>query len=162
MYRKLIIAFVLSSIVCMVFLIGCNSNETVSPTVESESNGILSDIKNLKANMKLADVAELIGSPYSDERSSDYPLVYTWIINDNCKLHITFETDDRDVFLSAFRSGEYILEDEQVQYDSIGLRHMTPNEIKVLREWIMDHEAVYAYTVCDGIEEVLFNVRTKE
>ena len=55
--------------------------------------------------------------------------------------------------------GEYILPEEVVRYEENGLRQLTDNELKVLREWVMDHTPVCAYILQNGEENFLFDLR---
>lgn len=117
------------------------------------------DINEINSNLTLEEALDLFGTPRPSDRSSDYPLVYSWKIGDGEVLYLIFERDDQKEFKEKLDNGEYILPEEVVRYEENGLRQLTDNELKVLREWVMDHTPVCAYIEQNGEKNVLFDLR---
>ncbi|MBQ8288226.1 MAG: hypothetical protein IJX76_05580 [Clostridia bacterium] len=117
-----------------------------------------SDIVNLKSGMTLGSIVESIGSPHPSEYSGvRYPLLYSWETEDGNKLYIKFETDDYDEFIGKYQNGDFVLPNEELIYDESGIRLATPNEVKVLKEWVNSYQAVYAYMLINGEKTILFS-----
>lgn len=140
---------------------------TSSPTLISDISNINlgssekklvieSDLANLKSGMTLSAITDLIGNAHASEYSVRYPLLYSWKTENGGKLYIKFETDDYDEFMSKYQSGDFVLSNEELVYDELGNRFATPNELKVLQEWIESFQAVFAYTVANGEKTTLF------
>lgn len=117
------------------------------------------DINEVNSTLTLKDALDLFGKPRISETNSNYPIVCSWEMGDGEVLYLIFERDDQKEFKEKFDNGEYILPDEVVRYEEDGLRHVTDNELKVLREWIMDHTPVCAYIVQNGEKNFLFDLR---
>ncbi len=76
-------------------------------------------------------------------------------------LYIAFESDDREEFLKNLNSGAYILPGESVEYADEGLRFLTENEKKTLKDWVRGNKAIYAYVLSNAEkdrEELFGNV----
>lgn len=117
------------------------------------------DINEINSDLTLEEALDLFGTPRPSDRNSTYPLVYSWEISDVEVLYLIFERDDQKELRGKIDSGEYILPKEVVQYDEHGLRFLTDNELKVIREWIMDHTPVCAYVLKNGEKNFLFDLR---
>ena len=117
------------------------------------------DINEINSNLTLEEALDLFGSPRPSDTSSIYPIVYSWEIGDGEVLYLIFERDDQKEFREKLDNGEYILPEEVVRYDEHGIRSVTDNELKVIREWIMDHTPVCAYIVQNGEKNILFDLR---
>ena len=115
-----------------------------------------SDFADLKSGMTLGAVVDLIGNAHASEYSARYPLLYSWETENGSKLYIKFETDNYDEFMSKYQNGDFILPNEELIYDELGIRFATPNESKVLQEWIGSFQAVFAYTVANDEKTILF------
>ncbi len=166
----------LLSLFLVIFLTGCSlaNNPASIDSYEINNNAILIsyeeivlqeadkkenltvDISKLDKEMTLGEALKLLGTPLPDTRSSVYPLVYSWSLQDGELLSITFENENREEFWNELNSGKYVLPDEAVEYVEGGLRAMTPNEAKVFREWILSHKAVSACVTKDGVKNTLF------
>lgn len=96
-------------------------------------------------NLTLGEALELFGTPRISDTSTDYPLIYSWSINESEFLYIVFEVDDRKGFMEKLHTGDYILPNETVQYTESGLRILTENEMRTVEEWIKGHKAIRAY-----------------
>lgn len=177
MYRVKIFSTVLL-ILCTLSLYGCaeapanrsasNAPATMTSAMpevnfepDEKRNIAESDVACLKPGMTLGSIIDLIGSPHADELSVDYPLLYSWKIDEEKKLYIKFETEDYDEFTSMYQNDAFVLPDEEQTYDSHGIPIATPNEVKVFGEWIRGYRAVYSYIVSNGEEEVLFDLEAK-
>ena len=117
------------------------------------------DISKVNPNLTLGEALSLFGKPLPNERNSDYPLVYSWDVNGEEVLYMVFEKPDRGEFWDKIKNGAYILPEETPQYDSSGLRFVTDNELKAIREWVTSHTPVCAYTVRNGEQTILFDLK---
>ncbi len=116
------------------------------------------DISKVNQNLSLGEALNLFGKPLPDTRNADYPLVYSWEVNKKEILYMVFEKPDRREFWDKIDNGTYILPEETPKYDSHGLRFVTDNELKVIREWVATHTPVCAYTIRDGERTTLFDL----
>lgn len=107
------------------------------------------DLSEIKEGMTLDQAFELLGSVFSDDRNSLYPIEYNWKLDGDRRLYIMFETEDYEEFRERLHNGEFALPDEAIVTDSLGIRDATPNEIKVLGEWLRNYRATSAYVI-DG------------
>ena len=175
--KKYVVLFLLS--LTMFWLIGCESEqESVIESDSTNSEAFIDsnymthineeimneselgetniDITDVNWDVTLREALDLFGSPRVSERSSDYPLVYSWDINDGEVIYLIFEKkDDRNEFMDKLRNGDYILPEESVQYEE-ELRHCTENELKVLKDWIMSHRTEYVYIIRNGEKTILY------
>lgn len=117
------------------------------------------DINEINSNLTLKEALDLFGTPRPSNSSSIYPLVYSWEIGDGEVLSLIFERDDQKEFKEKLDNGEYILPEDVVRYDENGLRQLTDNELKVLREWVMGHTPICAYILRNGEKNFLFDLR---
>lgn len=149
-----------------------NSSENISPTSEMLSTtpetampdssaeperSYSFDELHLVKNMTLSEVIDRLGSPETDSRDSDYPLVYSWKLRDEACLYVVFENEERDIFWEKMSDGSFILPDETPEYDEFGMRRSTENEIRMLREFILKHRAVSAYVIESGEKTIIFD-----
>ena len=165
--RKLFYLFYIAVLIILM-LVGCNAHRSPSPTEKASLNvqnpmaylSVLNghvgkkdttniDLSEIKAGMTLDQAFELLGSAFSDDRNSLYPIEYNWKLDGDKKLYIVFETKNYDEFLKRYENGEFILPGEKIVTDSLGIRDATPNEIEVLGEWLQNYRATCAYVI-DG------------
>ena len=147
-----------------------NSGTFIMNELLQDDEGIMSesiidksdiDISEVNGDLTLREALSLFGSPRVSETNSDYPLVYSWNINDDEVLYLIFEKDDRHEFMRKLNNGEYILPEESVQYEEQGIRHLTDHELEVLRDWKLSHKTVCAYVIQNGEKIFLFDSRLK-
>ncbi|MBP5610934.1 MAG: hypothetical protein J6X72_06330 [Clostridia bacterium] len=112
--------------------------------------------ESITKGLSLEGALALLGQPRPSETNSDYPLVYSWSLNDGELLYVVFETDDRAAFLDDLQNGVYILPGETAEYGEQGVRFLTENEQNVVRQWTLNHKAVSAYCTLNGQTTVLF------
>lgn len=165
--RKLFYLFYIAVLIILM-LVGCNAHRSPSPTEKASLNvqnpmaylSVLNahvgkkdttniDLSEIKEGMTLDQAFELLGSAFSDDRNSLYPIEYNWKLDGDKKLYIVFETENYDEFSKRYENGEFILPDEKIVTDSLGIRDATPNEIEVLGEWLRNYRATCAYVI-DG------------
>ena len=115
------------------------------------------DVSCINEELTLGSAIEMLGAPHSDEMSADYPLVYSWVIDNKKKLYIRFETDDREEFMEKYRNGEFVLPEEVVEYVEGGIRVATANEMKVMAEWLKNYKAVESYIVENKKKNFIFS-----
>lgn len=157
-----------TAVLTILTLVGCNAHGSSSPTENASLNvqnpmaylSVLNahagekkttnvDLSEIKEGMTLGQAFELLGSAFSDDRNSLYPIEYNWKLDGDKKLYIVFETEDYDEFMKRYENSEFILPDEKVEEGSLGIHYATPNEIKVFSEWLLNYRAICAY-VTDG------------
>ncbi len=168
----LLVAFMLLSI-------GCQSNERksdlgwthdydlkilpdtlpiFSEEIEEIKKPITLDKSKINENLTLGEALNMFGSPkpYTNTTGSRFVFVYSWDIDDNTVLTISFDSEDREEFLKAYQNGDYVLPDETLVYKDEGIRYVTENEIKVLVDFIKGQKAIGASITRNGQREVLF------
>ena len=167
-YTRIMCYFV-TVIVITILLTGCGSNDgNVSvpklnvPIHTSLLGGEVKkltdvDVSCINEELTLGSAIELLGAPHSDEMSADYPLVYSWVIDNGKQLYIRFETDDREEFMEKYRNGEFVLPEETVQYGEGGISFATANETKVLAEWLRNYKATESYIVENKKKSFIFS-----
>jgi hypothetical protein len=116
----------------------------------------VSVLDSVHEGMTLESALELLGKARPDESSTWYPLHYSWIVGDGI-LYMVFETDNNDEFWQGWHNGDYVLEDEILEYDENGLRIVTKHELEVLREHRLNHKATSAYVMKDSVKTTLFD-----
>jgi hypothetical protein len=178
MKKKVVIILIA---VMMLLLAGCESAESGTDGTDKSSSkvslqslnlyatvGIVNgaaaeekavDISLVNENLSLGEALNLFGEPRPNEFNSIYPLIYAWDIDDEEILYMVFKKDDEKEFREKIHSGAYILPDEPAEYTEDGFRILTDNELKVIREWVMTHTPVRAYTVKNHEETVLFDLQ---
>ena len=165
--RKLFCLFLIA-LLSALMLVGCNAQRSYSPldgaslniqmpmaylsvmnANAGEKNSADIELSEIKEGITLGRAFEVLGTAFSDDRNSLYPIVYNWKLDGNKKLYIVFETENYNEFLKKYQNREYILPDEQIEVDPSGIQFATPNEIKVISEWLLNYRATCAY-VTDG------------
>jgi len=169
-------------IVVIAMLFGCTNNSSGTPQEDAlsiillneeipgvimkdilqESSGEAREIHsledlNLVKYMTMSEALDMLGSPQVDDRDSDYPIVYHWILKNGECLYIVFESEERDEFLKELNAGSFILPNETPLYGDSGIRMATENEISMIRDFIRNHRAVEAYVVKNGERIILFD-----
>ena len=167
-YKKIMCYFV-TVIVITILLNGCSSDDrniSVSERKAPQNTSLLGgevkeltdvDVSCINEELTLGSAIEMLGAPHSDEMSADYPLVYSWVIDNKKKLYIRFETDDREEFMEKYRNGEFVLPEEVVEYVEGGIRVATANEMKVMAEWLKNYKAVESYIVENKKKNFIFS-----
>lgn len=133
----------------------------INAEIINQSQGVVAkvDINEVNSTLTLKETLDLFGQPRVSETNSNYPIVCSWEISDSEVMYLIFERNDQKEFMEKFRNGEYVLPGESIEYGERGIRNATDNELKVLREWIMDHTPVCAYIVQNGDKKILFDLR---
>ena len=167
-YKKIMCYFV-TVIVITILLNGCSSDDRNISVSERKALPHIAliggevkeltdvDVSCINEELTLGSAIEMLGAPHSDEMSADYPLVYSWVIDNKKKLYIRFETDDREEFMEKYRNGEFVLPEEVVEYVEGGIRVATANEMKVMAEWLKNYKAVESYIVENKKKNFIFS-----
>ncbi len=131
----------------------------ISITNTHKKETVTVDQSKITEKLTVKEALEMFGKPLPDTRSSIYPIVYSWSLNENEILYIVFETCNYTDFWKELNDGKYILPTETIQYGEGGLRFATENELKAVKEWTLNHKAIAAYIVNNGIKDVLLDTK---
>jgi|GEM_PF-6542268 len=115
----------------------------------------VSVLDSVQEGMTLKSALELLGKARPNEFSTYYPLNYSWIVGDGI-LYMVFKSENHDEFWQAWCRGDYVLEDEILEYGENGIRKTTKHELEVLLEHNLNNKATSAYVKKDGVITTLF------
>lgn len=125
----------------LTFTAGC-SDSKFSPSEKFIADNTL--VGEIKENMTMKEVIQSLGKGGYNTTGKEYPYCYTWDLSDGSKLEIVFEGSDYEQFWEKYHNREFVLPEENGGDSNNGIHIATPNEQKVLKEWIQNTKAVYA------------------
>lgn len=108
-------------------------------------------VEKISENMTMKEVFKILGKNWYCTTGKDYPFSYTWDLSDGSKLVIEFKSDtySLDELMKKIHDGEFAIQDENTK------NGLTPNELKVMKEWRQNTKAVYAYIETPGKDDVI-------
>ena len=163
-YRQ-IIAFFSLLLLFLFCMCGCRSSisdpaQSTIPSAQSPQqpqNVYIPGVSTpIYKGITIRETVKILGAFEGDYSSTWRNRRIKWILDEGVTLTIVFVGQDAETFWKKYHNREFVLPDEVVETTPQGIPYATPNEQKVMAQWLNNMQAVSAIVTQNGKETKLF------